>query len=1045
MTVHHLFRLVGVAMACLASAVAAAGEGPRRETSLDAGWRSVADDGDRKRHEGFERPDFDDSAWSVVDVPHNWDDYAGLTRVVHGNRHGTAWYRREFVVDAAERGRRVYLFFEGVGSYATVWVNGRAAGSHAGGRTTFTLDVTELVNVGGTNVLAVRADHPAGITDLPWVCGGCSSAPGFSEGSQPMGIFRPVTLVTTEQVRVEPFGVHVWNDADAHADKEAKIHFTVELRNHGAPRPLVVQTSVLNAQGGMVSRNVSLGERREGVFRVSDSLVLLDVKLWSLESPHLYRLETIVREAVDREGKPSWDDGRVLDRVETSIGVRTVRWPKPGDPEGGPFYLNGKPVFLNGTCEYEHLLGASHAFGPEQIAARVAQVKATGYNAFRDAHQPHNLRYQDYWDRDGILWWPQMASQIWFDTPEFRANFKALLRDWVRERRNSPSNVLWGLANESKLPEDFARECVELIRELDPTSPSMRLVTTCNAGKGTDWNVPQNWTGTYGGDPATYADDLKRQQLIGEYGAWRSLGLHSEGGYLADGVRSESRADAIFATKIRLAESVRDQVPGHFHWLLATHENPGRSIGSKGQQGTDGWAELDRLGPANNKGLLTLWGEPTDAFYLYRASYAPAAKDPMAYIVSHTWPERWRYPGKMDGILVYSNCEEVELFNDAGGRESLGVRRQGGPGEPFRWDGADIRRNVLYAEGRVGGKTVARDAIILKNLPVAPHAEELRGEVKNLTAAEPGWNYLYRVNCGGPDYTDINGVRWTADRDFVSGLNHGSLSWAAEHAGLPPRFGSQRESFEVIRGTDDQALFQTYRYGRHKLRYRFAVPDGNYRVELYFAEPWYGAGGGDCAGWRLFDVAIDGSTVIRDLDLWREAGFTGALKKVVNAKVRGGWLEISFPRVASYQAVISAIAVASADASARPPAETAVVAAKADAQATPGSVFSLGETVYPAVKARREGKKLVWAVQVGLGGGHDFSIRYANPGPEPLEARLSVFAADGTPMGSASLELALTPGASATLADVGMNAGDYTVILEMPEKGAAEIESLLVK
>jgi beta-galactosidase len=261
---------------------------------------------------------------------------------------------------------------------------------------------------------------------------------------------------------------------------------------------------------------------------------------------------------------------------------------------------------------------------------------------------------------------------------------------------------------------------------------------------------------------------------------------------------------------------------------------------------------------------------------------------------------------------------------------------------------------------------------------------------------------------------------------------------------LPPRFGSQRESFEVIRGTDDQALFQTYRYGRHKLRYRFAVPDGNYRVELYFAEPWYGAGGGDCSGWRLFDVAIDGSTVIRDLDLWREAGFAGALKKVVNAKVSGGWLEVSFPRVASYQAVISAIAVAAADASARVPEETGVLVTSGARKSTTAE-FSLGETVYPVAVARREGNRLLWSVAVGLGGGHDFAIRYTNPGPEPLETRLSVLAADGTVMGSAPLELALTSGASATLADVGMNAGDYTVILELPEKGAAEIEYLLVK
>ena len=1037
MSVPSLFRFAGFAwcLACVALVAAFAAENPRHETSLDSGWRTASDDANPKKYDGFERAGFDDAGWLQVDVPHNWDDYGGVTRVVHGNRHGTAWYRREFTLDAAERGRRVYLFFEGVGSYATVWVNGRPAGSHAGGRTTFTLDVTDWVTFGGDNLLAVRADHPAGITDLPWVCGGCSTTPGFSEGSQPMGIFRPVTLVTTGQARIEPFGVHVWNDADATAEA-ATIHFAVELNNHGVRRPIAVTTRIVDARGAGRGISSSVEARPDGASVASGSFGLRDVALWSLESPQLYRLETVLSE-----------NGRVLDRVETPFGVRTLRWPKPGDSEGGPFYLNGKPVFINGTCEYEHLLGASHAFGAEQIAARVAQVKAAGYNAFRDAHQPHNLRYQACWDHDGVLWWPQFVSQIWFDTPEFRANFKTLLRDWVRERRNSPSNILWGLANESKLPADFAQECVAIIRELDPTASTQRPITTCNSGKGADWNVPQNWTGTYGGDPGTYAEDIRRQQLVGEYGAWRSLGLHNEGGYVADGVRSEDRADAVFATKIRLAESVRNEVPGHFHWLLATHENPGRTIGSKGQQGTDGWGELDRLGPANNKGLLTLWGEPTDAWYLFRASYVPAARGPMVYIVSHTWPDRWSEPGRKDGILVYSNCEEVELFNDAGARESLGVHRQGGPGIPFRWDGADIRYNVLHAEGRVGGKVVARDAIVLRNLPEAPHRAELRGAVANLTAAAPGWNYLYRVNCGGPDYTDVNGARWAADRDFAPGLNHGSLSWAADYSGLPARFGSQRESFETIRGTDDQALFQTYRYGRHKLRYRFAVPDGDYRVELYFMEPWYGAGGGDCSNWRLFDVAINGRTVLSDLDLWREAGFAGAVKKVVNARVSGGWLEVSFPRVASYQAVISAIAVAAADPAARAPEDdpSAVRLAQGPVPSAGPASAASGGAVYPLAAARREGRTVIWSVQIGLGGAHDFTLRYANPGTEPLEAGLSVTAADGTVMGTRRLTLDLTAGAGATLSDVGMNAGDYTVTLELPEKGTVEIQSLLVK
>lgn len=156
-----------------------------------------------------------------------------------------------------------------------------------------------------------------------------------------------------------------------------------------------------------------------------------------------------------------------------------------------------------------------------------------------------------------------------------------------------------GLQNESKLPEDFAKECTELIRSLDPTASSQRLVTTCNGGTGTDWDVPQNWTGTYGGNPDEYAKDLKKQVLVGEYGAWRSIDLHSEGAYKQEGPLSEDRFTALMEKKVRLAESVKDSVAGHFFWLLTSHDNPGRV------QGGEGLREIDRIGPVNYKGLLT--------------------------------------------------------------------------------------------------------------------------------------------------------------------------------------------------------------------------------------------------------------------------------------------------------------------------------------------------------------------------------------------------------------------------------------------------------
>jgi len=869
----------------------------RQDISLNKNWVTTEDDNNIKAHDGFQDPTFKITNWKVVDVPHNWDEYEGYRRLKHGDRHGYAWYRKSFAAKLVLN-KRYFLYFEGVGSYATVWLNGKQVGYHAGGRTTFTLDVTNAIKA--QNILAVRADHPDRIQDLPWVCGGSSDEIGFSEGSQPMGIFRPVHLIVTDPVRIQPFGVHIWNDTTA-SERSASLNLETEVKNYGnRSATLTISNQLFDKQDKLIARANTTQTLSSGKsITVSQVVKFNNVHLWSLQNPYLYKMVTEIVE-----------NGRVTDQEVTPYGVRWISWPVGRKDGQKQFLLNGKPVFINGIGEYEHNMGQSHAFTNEQVRTRVMQVKAAGFNAFRDAHQPHNLLYQKYWDQSGILWWPQFTAHIWYDTPAFRDNFKALLVDWVKERRNNPSNILWGLQNESKLPADFAEECSDIIRKLDPTASSQRKITTCNGGEGTDWNVPQNWTGTYGGDPKTYAGDIQKQVLIGEYGAWRSIDLHTESGFVQNGALSENREEQLLETKIRLAESVKDKTAGQFLWVLSSHDNPGRT------QAGEGYRELDRIGPINYKGLLTPWGEPTDAYYLYRANYAPKDKEPMVYIVSHTWPDRWLKAGKKDSICVYSNCDEVELFNNITGG-SLGKRKQHGIGTHFQWDGVDIQYNLLYAVGYINGKKVAKDNIVLHHLPAAAIFKPLHTG-KDIITPTPGMNYIYRVNCGGPAYTDHLGNAWMPDVHQTDKKHWGSTSWTDDFPGMPAMFGSQRRTNDPIKNTNDEPLFQTFRYGRDKLKYDFPVADGDYQVELYFAEPWYGLGNINATGWRLFDVAVNGKTMLKDVDLFKEAGFASAVKKILKVQVTNGRLTINFPRVASGQAVISAIAIATANKKARP-------------------------------------------------------------------------------------------------------------------------------
>ncbi|MBN2611190.1 MAG: DUF4982 domain-containing protein [Bacteroidales bacterium] len=872
--------------------------GHRKDILLNDNWKTVANDSNRMAYEGFEMQVFDDSGWKTVDIPHNWDKYEGYRRMLHGNRHGYAWYRRNFTVGNIQPGKRYFLWFEGAGSYASVFVNGQKAAYHAGGRTSFTVDITSFILTGNQkNILAVRTEHPANIRDLPWVCGGCSEEWGFSEGSQPFGIFRPVHVIITGDVRVEPFGTHIWNDTTVN-ERLAKLNVETELKNYGQSHVKVKLISRLKDREGQVVANdiqtlvINAGETK--VVKCNPIMVEKPI-LWSPEDPYLYTLESEVM--VKR---------KTVDITTTKYGIRWISWPIGNTTQKGQFLLNGKPYFLNGTAEYEHMMGQSHAFSHEQVRTRVMQVKAAGFNAFRDAHQPHNLYYQHFWDSMGMFFWPQFAAHIWFDNNDFKYNFKQLLEDWVKERRNCPSVILWGLENESTLPEWFARECTQIIRELDPTTSSQRKVTTCNGGTGTDWNVIQNWSGTYAGDLFKYDEDLSADLLNGEYGAWRSIDLHSEGGYTKDGIHSESRMCAVMETKIRLGEAVRDKSCGHFQWIFNSHENPGRT------QNGEGFREIDRIGPVNYKGLITPWGEPTDVFYMYCSNYAPKESEPMVYIVSHTWPDRWTSPGLKNGIVVYSNCDEVELFNDID-TFSLGRKTRQGIGTHFTWDSVNIRYNVLYAKGFVNNNVVATDCIILNHIQESPCLKKLYSTGENQLMPEPGYHYVYRVNCGGPDYIDEFGNLWMADRHKKDTGCWGSLSWTDDFEGLPVFYGSQRRTFDPIKGSDDWKLLQSFRYGRDKLKFEFPLPDGEYLIELYFIEPWYGRGGGmNCSGWRLFTVAANNDTLIKNLDIYSESGHNKLLKKKYLTSVSGGKLALHFPEVLSGQAVISAIAIASA-------------------------------------------------------------------------------------------------------------------------------------
>ena len=236
------------------------------------------------------------------------------------------------------------------------------------------------------------------------------------------------------------------------------------------------------------------------------------------------------------------------------------------------------------------------------------------------------------------------------------------------------------------------------------------------------------------------------------------------------------------------------------------------------------------------------------------------------------------------------------------------------------YEGDKVATKVEGVEyvGYKNGKPVAEDMVMDYAKPESPKMSLLAQGDSHREAVsikgEANQNYIYRINCGGDDYTDEYGQLWHQDNKAVS------HSWDDRFDNLQPYLGSQRTISAPVRGTKDMKLMQTFRFGREQLYYEFNVGADaatNYRIELYMIEPWIGRGESytaDKEGLRLFDVAVNDSVKLRNIDLWAERGFAGLCKFVVYSRAKDGKLRISFPRVAVGEAVISAIAI-SADSS----------------------------------------------------------------------------------------------------------------------------------
>ena len=427
----------------------------RLHASFDFDWKFTL-----SAPAGAQAPDFDDTAWADVQLPHDWSMELPYLSPKEGGKGsmgfmqgGLGWYRKTFAVPAAWKGRRVSLEFDGVYHRATVFVNGQEVGFHPYGYTAFVYDITEYLVPGRDNVVAVKVDH----SDCPtsrWYSGS--------------GIYRHVWLNVTDPVHVALWGTYVTTPAVT-AD-QADVHVETTLANDSGK---MVSVSLSNELLDPEGRVVAKGSARVSVPASTQEVLSADFSLdspalWDIDSPNLYTLRTTVRRG-----------GTVVDRCETPFGIRDIRF----DPDKG-FFLNGRSVKMKGGDVHQDAGSLGAAIPDRALERRVERMKETGFNAIRCSHNPPAREFLDACDRLGMLVideafdkWKSGYYTQWYDDWWAKDLAAMVLRD-----RNHPCVVLWSVGNETREQGDLSGEGTARLKalraECERLDPSRKVAVT---------------------------------------------------------------------------------------------------------------------------------------------------------------------------------------------------------------------------------------------------------------------------------------------------------------------------------------------------------------------------------------------------------------------------------------------------------------------------------------------------------------------------------------------------------------------------------------
>ncbi len=611
-------------------------QGHGSDTAKDLGFGKGQDDFSKSGTFGFSQPDYDDSHWRKLNLPHDWaielpfvhdetlqsHGYKPLGRTYPENSIG--WYRRSFEVTKEEFGRRIEIEFDGAFRSALVFLNGYFIGRNDNGYASFSFDLTDFLNYGGKNSLVVRLDASMGDG---W----------FYEGA---GIYRHVWLIKKEPVHLGRWETYI--RPELKGDVATLGLGTVVENKSRALANCRVLWKILDAAKKTVATGESPAQKVPvgGALNFTASTKFAHPVLWSPETPTLYTAVVTVE-----------TDGKLADAEQVTFGVRTTLF----DVDKG-FFLNGKPVKIKGTCNHQDHAGVGAALPDRLQWYRLAVLKEMGSNAVRTSHNMPTPEWVEACDRMGMMM--MCETRMMSSSAEGLAQLEVMIKRY----RNSPAVIIWSMGNEEWVlqsavqGERTMRTMIDRSHELDPTRMCTAAVNgSLETGVSKALEV-EGFNYNLGLLDAYHKTHPKQPSL----GSETASAISTRGIYRTDKLRNQVGAyDNNHPNWAEQAEEwwkfymEREWLPGGFAWT---------GFDYRGEPTPYGWPSIN-----SQFGIVDMCGFPKDTYYYYKSWWG---KEPVLHLFPHwNWGERM---GEPISVWVHSNLDEVELFLNG---KSLGSQK----------------------------------------------------------------------------------------------------------------------------------------------------------------------------------------------------------------------------------------------------------------------------------------------------------------------------------------------------------------------------------